>query len=241
MTRSRRSSLRCIASDCAYSPHAACAMRLQPRMRRKMLARNHVGLRRLPGSRDEVTAIARLFPGRSTTYFGTNATEARAQSLDRSAKYIHFAVHGILNARLPLDSSLALAVPTRASKDEGNGLLQAWEIFEHLRLNAELVTLSACETALGKEVSGDGLIGLTQAFLYAGARTVAASLWVVDDAATSHLMQRFYANIRAGQTKDEALQNAQRELIALGRRSTPSSALGRPAAWAAFVINGDWR
>jgi CHAT domain-containing protein len=88
-----------------------------------------------------------------------------------------------------------------------------WEIVERVRLDADLVVLSACESGLGKELGGEGLIGLTRAFQYAGARSVMASLWNVNDQATAELMIRFYRHLRAGKTKDEALRAAQRELI----------------------------
>ncbi|MCP4661409.1 MAG: CHAT domain-containing protein, partial [bacterium] len=92
-------------------------------------------------------------------------------------------------------------------------LLQAWEIFEHVRLDADLVVLSACQSALGEERGGDGLLGLTRAFQYAGARSVVASLWQVSDRVTPELMVRFYRHLRSGKPKDQALQAAQIELI----------------------------
>src|SRR6185436_16010655 len=103
--------------------------------------------------------------------------------------------------RLPLQTLLS------AGRD--NGLLQAWEVFEQVRLNADLVVLSACESALGKELGGEGLIGLTRAFQYAGARTVLASLWKISDRTTAELMVRFYKHLKDGMTKDEALRAAQ--------------------------------
>ena len=112
----------------------------------------------------------------ATVYLGAEATEGRAKSIAKT-RYLHFATHGLLDARSPLDSALALTVPAERRAGEENGLLQAWEIFEQLRIDADLVTLSACETALGDDVAGEGLIGLTRAFHYAGARTVLASLW----------------------------------------------------------------
>jgi CHAT domain-containing protein len=104
-----------------------------------------------------------------------------------------------------------------------------------VRLDADLVTLSACSSALGKEVAGEGLLGLTRAFQYAGARTVLASLWGVGDAGTAELMRRFYGYLKAGQTKDEALRRAQVDLLRSG------TDLARPFSWAAFELVGDWR
>ncbi|RPH55744.1 CHAT domain-containing protein, partial [bacterium] len=113
--------------------------------------------------------------------------------------------------------------------------LQAWEIFERVRLDADLVTLSSCETGLGRDAAGEGLIGLTRAFQYAGARSILASLWSVSDRSTAELMQRFYALLRAGHPKDLALQAAQREMVRAGGASS------HPYHWAAFELIGDWR
>ena len=134
----------------------------------------------LPATRREVEALSRGFGKQATVYLGAEATEGRAKSIAKT-RYLHFATHGLLDARSPLDSALALTVPAERRAGEENGLLQAWEIFEQLRIDADLVTLSACETALGDDVAGEGLIGLTRAFHYAGARTVLASLWAVAD------------------------------------------------------------
>jgi CHAT domain-containing protein len=139
----------------------------------------------------------------------------------------------LLDPRFPLDSALALSAPARSTRPGDDGLLQAWEIFERLRLSADLVTLSACETALGLEAQGEGLLGLTRAFHYAGARTVLSSLWSVSDRSTAELMHRFYAHLRAGAAKDQALALAQREML--------SSPYRHPYHWAAFQLDGDWR
>jgi CHAT domain-containing protein len=104
-----------------------------------------------------------------------------------------------------------------------------------MRIDADLVTLSACETGLGKELGGEGLVGLTRAFQYAGAHSVLASLWSVGDDSTAELMTRFYGYLKAGKTKDDALRAAQIELI---RTRRPSS---RPFHWAAFQLIGDWK
>ncbi len=200
----------------------------------------------LPYSRREVEQIAALYPAAARrTYLGREATEERAKAVD--ARILHFAVHGYLDDRLPLDSALALTIPDELGEDRDNGLLQAWEIFERVRLDADLVVLSACASGLGQELGGEGLIGLTRAFQYAGARTVAASLWNVDDQLTAGLMALFYRHLRDGKPKDEALRAAQIELI----RGPVDVAdeHGRPVAvdasapyyWAAFQLFGDWR
>jgi CHAT domain-containing protein len=187
----------------------------------------------LPATRDEVEAIARLFPTQTDLYVGDQARESTAKSIGRGVRFLHFACHGLLDERLPLNSALALSTPESLAEGEDNGLLQGWEIFESVRLDAELVTLSACSTALGKETGGEGLLGLTRAFQYAGARTVLASLWSVADKSTAKLMWHFYAGLKRGRAKDEALRDAQIALL--------KGPYSHPFHWAAFQLNGDWQ
>ena len=188
----------------------------------------------IPASRSELAALKRHFPESAEIFVGADATEERAGSVARATRIIHFATHGFVDEAFPLESGLVLSIPADGTEGKENGLLQAWEIFEGVRMDAELVTLSACQTALGKEVAGEGLLGLTWAFQYAGARSVLASLWEVNDASTADLMRRFYGHLRAGQPKAEALRRAQVELL---RRPATSA----PFLWAAFSLTGDWR
>lgn len=202
---------------------------------------------RLPASRREVLEIAALHRN-VRTYLGDGAREEGIKALDSDAKIIHIAAHGCYDDRLPLNSGLFLSLPTDdVTGKRENGFLQAWEIFESVRLDADLVVLSACQSGLGQELGGEGLIGLTRAFQYAGARSVAASLWQVDDQVTAELMLRFYRHLRSGKTKNTALQAAQIDLI-----QTPIEVRGddgetlmidasAPYFWAAFQILGDWR
>ena len=191
-------------------------------------------LKPLPSTRREVARIAKQFPGRAQTYLGDLATEERAKTLGQDTRYVHFACHGFLDERFPLDSALALSPPVASAEGGDNGLLQAWEIFDRVRIDADLVTLSACNTALGKEMGGEGLLGLTRAFHYAGARSVLGTLWGVPDTSTAILMERFYAHLAAGRSRDEALRAAQIEFVR--RRSS----LSHPFRWAAFQLSGDW-
>jgi CHAT domain-containing protein/Flp pilus assembly protein TadD len=186
----------------------------------------------LPASRGEVGELRRLFPEKSRVYLGSDATEERAKTEGPGGTILHFACHGLADESFPLESSLALSIPADWKPGQANGLLQAWEIFEQVRLDADLVTLSACDTALGKEMSGEGLLGLTRAFQYAGARSVLSSLWSVRDDSASELMRSFYRHLRGGKTKVEALRAAQ---IAMIRR------FAHPGRWAAFQLSGDWR
>jgi len=197
--------------------------------------RRGLKLEPLPATRDEVREIARLFPG-AEVYLGDEATEEHAKQAAPHADLLHFATHGLLDERFPLDSALALTLPTQLQEGQDNGLLQAWEIFENLRLHAHLVTLSACDTALGREMGGEGILGLTRAFQFAGARTVLASLWEVSDVSTARLMKRFYTYLRQGRTKDEALRAAQLDLI-----RSRNGKLSHPYHWAGFSLYGDWR
>jgi len=193
-----------------------------------------MGITPLPGTREEVEGIAELYPKQTVKYLGEEATEERAKGLGKEVRYVHFACHGLLDERFPLNSALALTVPEDPKEGQENGLLQAWEVFERVRLDAELVTLSACETGLGKEMGGEGLVGLTRAFQYAGARSVLASLWSVSDESTVGLMKGFYGGLKAGKGKDEALRDAQLGLLKDARTA-------HPFHWAPFQITGDWK
>jgi CHAT domain-containing protein/Tfp pilus assembly protein PilF len=200
----------------------------------------------LPNTRREVERIAEVYPGASV-YLGDQATEERAKSVGRDVRVLHFATHGYTDDRSPLDSALVLTMPAELRAGQENGLLQVWEIFESVRLDADLVVLSSCESALGRELSGEGLIGLTRAFQYAGARSVVASLWSVADRVTAELMARFYRHYAAGLSKDEALRAAQMELIRGPVRLTTSKGqdmkmdASAPFYWAAFELFGDRR
>ncbi len=206
------------------------------------------GLTALPHSRREVTEIGRLFSREPVgIYLGLDATEEQAKSLGKDVNIVHFAVHGVLDDLSPLDSFLAFTIPDETA-DRDNGLLQAWEIFERVRLDADLVVLSGCKTAIGPQRGGDGLISLSRAFQYAGARSVLASLWTVSDQSTAELMIRFYRHLRDGKPKDEALQAAQIELIRGGpievvdeNGNAVKKDYSAPYHWAAFQLIGDWQ
>jgi len=195
--------------------------------------RRGLRLESLPATRTEVKAISDLFP-KARVLLGRDATEEAIKELAPQARRLHFACHGLLDERFPLNSALALSIPDHHKEGRDNGLLQAWEIFEELRLHADLVTLSACDSGLGKEMGGEGWVGLARAFQLAGARSVVASLWSVEDISTANLMKRFYGYLRGGKTKDEALRRAQVALIR-------SPEFSHPYHWAAFQLSGDWQ
>lgn len=196
-------------------------------------ARRGLSLEPLPASRREVEELAAVYP-RTLSFLGSEATEERAKEVAPGARILHFACHGFVDQQAPLDSALVLSLPDPLEKGRENGLLQAWEIAENLSLDADLVTLSACDSALGRNSGSEGLISLTRAFQIAGARSVLASLWRVSDLSTADLMKRFYGHLRAGKPKDEALQAAQVELI-------HSREFSHPYFWGAFQLSGDWR
>lgn len=189
----------------------------------------------IPSTREEVESVASSFGARAEKYVGRAATEERVASAGPKARYLHFACHAVLDSRFPLDSALVLAPPEVEHPGNDNGLLQAWEIYERFKLDADLVTLSACDTALGKESGGEGLVGLVRAFHFAGVRSVLATLWKISDRSTPALMAEFYWSLKARLPMDEALRQAQRASIrGEGRHSDPYF-------WSAFELIGDWR
>ena len=159
----------------------------------------------------EAAEIKKLYPS-SAVLLRKAATKIRAKDLWSQYDILHFAAHAELKGDDPLSSAILLA------KGEGDeGRLQVGEVFE-MDLSASLVVLSGCETGLGKLSSGDELVGLTRAFIYAGTPSVVASLWKVDDASTAHLMSSFYRNLKT-KSKVESLRQAQLELIRGGKQS----------------------
>jgi tetratricopeptide (TPR) repeat protein len=239
----------------------------------------------LPGTRREVEALARLFQSDKRFTRALLGVQASEPELDRLAitkelkqfAYIHLATHGVIDEDIPQRSAVILTQTGLADpldevlnhKPVFDGRLLVREIQRSWDLKAELVTLSACETALGRETGGEGFVGFTQALLMSGARSVCLSLWKVDDTATALLMTRFYRNIlgkRPGLSKPmpkaEALREAKTWLQGLTRESanaaeselehlsrsglrreprTPVSEhpYERPHYWAAFVLVGD--
>jgi CHAT domain-containing protein len=193
------------------------------------------GFVRLRFSRQEAEAIAEFAPAQNRfTALDFIASRETAQSADLSQyRIVHFATHGLLNSQRPELSGIVLSLVDKGGRAQ-DGFLRLHEIY-NLKLNADLVVLSACQTALGKEVRGEGLIGLTRGFMYAGAARVVASLWRVDDRATAELMKRFYQGmLKEGLRPAAALRAAQVSMLKEKRWSTPHY-------WAAFTLQGEWR
>ncbi len=184
----------------------------------------------LPASRQEIAAIARLAGAGVHTLTGSAATEEAFRREAPSRQVIHLATYGVLNKQNPLFSFVELA-----SDSAHDGRLEAHEVFG-LHLEADLVVLSACQTGLGSGSladvpAGDDWVGLSRAFLHAGAKQVVATLWAVDDWSTAELMERFYQGFQSGTDPSRALAQAQRALLA-------ARATAHPFYWAGFVVAG---
>ena len=191
---------------------------------------------RLPFAAEEADAIAALVPeGERAVWTGFEANRQTATSDGLNQfRIIHFATHGLLDFHHPKLSCLLLSRFDKLGQPQ-DGFLRLQDVY-NLKLSADLVVLSACQTALGKEIRGEGLVGLTRGFLYAGAARVVASLWNVDDNATSKLMERFYGKMFGPEklTPASALRMAQIEMMREERWEDPHF-------WAAFVLQGEWK
>ena len=198
----------------------------------------------LPGARQEILSVARLLPATSVTVLtGKDASEQRVAELAGRSAVIHLATHGVIREDDPLESYLALS---RSGPGPGqDGLLTAQKVYG-LELHSDLVFLSACRSGLG-QLSGDGINGLTRAFMYAGTPSVIASLWDVADETTNRLVTGFYRAWLGGSDKARALRTAQLALLGAlraGRVSVPTT-YGRvvlpedPVFWASFVLQGE--
>jgi CHAT domain-containing protein/Tfp pilus assembly protein PilF len=191
---------------------------------------------RLGYSQDEAAALLSLVPpDRRLSALGFTASRETVLSGELGRyRIVHFSTHGVLDAEHPELSRLALSQVDEQGRPRPDGFVRAHEIYG-LRWAADLVVLSACQTALGQEIRGEGLVGLTRGFQYAGARAVLVSLWEVDDEATAELMRRFYGEmLEHGQSPAAALRTAQETL----RRQPEWQA---PYYWAGFILQGDWR
>jgi CHAT domain-containing protein len=221
----------------AYASNASSA--ISPELMRSVgdfsASASRNGFSRLPFSRDEAETIAKFVPKNSllkATDFQANRATAIGAELGRY-RMIHFATHGLLNSERPLLSGLVLSLFDENGKPQ-DGFLRMHEIYS-LQLPADLVVLSACQTALGKEIKGEGLVGLTRGFMHAGADRVVASLWQVDDLATAELMKRFYRGmLQDGMRPAAALRAAQIEIMKQKRWAAPYF-------WAGFILQGEYK
>ena len=190
---------------------------------------------RLPFSRQEAQTISSLFPSASSSQkidFDANRTNATEGSL-ANYQIVHFATHGLANSQNPELSGIVMSMVD----DQGNlvnGFLRLTDIF-NLKLAANLVVLSACQSGMGQNVKGEGMVGLTRGFMYAGAQRVAVSLWSVDDEGTAVLMQKFYQKMQEQKLAPAAaLRAAQIEMMQQEKWQSPYY-------WAAFTLQGEWK
>jgi CHAT domain-containing protein/predicted negative regulator of RcsB-dependent stress response len=192
---------------------------------------------RLEGTRTEAQQIAKLASGagrKADVWLGLDANESELESRDlRQYRVLHFATHGLLNAERPQFTGVVLSLV--GNREGTDGFLRTDEVF-NLKLGSPLVMLSACETGLGREKRGEGVMGLSRAFMYAGSPTVGVSLWSVADKSTADLMTDFYKHLLGAQptTPTAAMRAARLGLIG-GKK------FSAPFYWAPFVLVGDWK
>jgi CHAT domain-containing protein len=190
---------------------------------------------RLPFTRQEANQLIALTP-KGSSFSAIDFQASRATVLDPALgqyRYLHFATHGFLDSERPGLSALVFSMVDAQGKTQ-DGFLRANDIY-NLKLPAELVVLSACQTGLGKDIKGEGLVGLTRGFMYAGAARVVVSLWNVNDKATADLMTKFYEKmLKQGQRPAAALRAAQVEMWKQKQWQSPYY-------WAAFTMQGEWR
>ncbi|HET6975621.1 MAG TPA: CHAT domain-containing protein [Pyrinomonadaceae bacterium] len=198
-------------------------------------AKGQLSIPRLPFTRweaDQILAVAPAAGSLKALDFKANRSIATDGELSKY-RYVHFATHGYLDTSRANLSAIVLSLFDKEGKPQ-DGFLRTHDIY-NLKLPAELVVLSACETGLGKDVTGEGLEGLTRGFMYAGARRVIVSLWNVNDKATAALMQRLYVGmLRSGKTPAAALRAAQIEMLRTRQWQSPYF-------WAPFVLQGEWK
>lgn len=190
---------------------------------------------RLPFSRREAQTIYSIAPrGEATLRLDFDASKSAVTGGNlRDYRILHFATHGLLDSQHPELSALVFSLVDRHGRPQ-DGFLRLIDIY-NLDLNADLVVLSACQTAMGKQAQREGVIGLTRGFMYAGATRVMASLWSVDDEATAELMKKFYESmLRQGQSPSQALRTAQIWMYSQKNWKTPYY-------WGGFIMQGEWK
>lgn len=213
----------------------ASTLQLPPELERSARDAGGLSFERLRSSRDEAEEIVGLArDGGSLKALDFNASRATALSEELGRyRIVHFATHGLLNSLHPELSGLVLSLVDEQGQPQ-DGFLRAHEVY-NVKLGADLVVLSACQTALGKEVRGEGLVGLTRGFMYAGSPRVVASLWRVPSKATAELMKRFYRGMLVGGLRPAAALRAAQ--VGMWREQR----WREPYYWAAFVLQGEWR
>ena len=224
---------------------------------RSALVRSGFSLPRLPETRDEVLKIGALFGYKANDpniKLDMDASKSEILKSDLgNYRFIHFATHGLLSGDIPYILEPALVLSQPGNRNPEDGFLKMSEILE-LKLNADAVVLSACKTALGKEIAGEGIVGLSRAFMLAGSKSVIVSLWSVESNSTAVLMKSFYSHLKPGRSKEEALRLAKQELknqslastdfsrgvTIAGRDKKIQTGTSHPFFWAPFILIGEW-
>jgi CHAT domain-containing protein len=192
---------------------------------------------RLPYTKREAASIIALAPAhlrKLALGFEVNHQTATSEELG-AYRYVHFATHGWVDNARPALSAILLSMVDEEGRRREDGLLRLGEIY-NLKLPVEMVTLSACSTAVGENIKGEGLMGLTRGFMYAGAARVTASLWQADDQATAELMKRFYEGM-LGEPRLRPAAALRAAQIAMSKQKQWQA----PYYWAAFALQGEWR
>jgi CHAT domain-containing protein len=222
--------------DVAYENQGGAGRRIAPpdtlrgRFERGFADFAGVPLHDLPQTRTEVENIGKIVGKNAEILLGSTATESTFKKEPLSEfRVLHLAVHGFADPQYPERSALVLGADPKSGED---GLLQVREI-KRLRLNAELTTLSACDSGVGKLQGEEGVSDLAEAFLAAGSKTVVASLWSADDTFASALMERFYQRLALGESTSSALRGAKLDML------TKYGEQVSPFYWAAYVAIGD--
>lgn len=225
---------------------------------RSAVIKSGFSLPRLPETRDEVLRIGELFGykiNNPNIKLDMDATKSELlKSNLGNYRFIHFATHGILSGDIPYILEPAIVLTQPGNRNPDDGFLKMSEILE-LKLNADAVVLSACKTALGKEIAGEGVVGLSRAFMLAGSKSVIVSLWSVESNSTAVLMKSFYSHLtKPGRSKEEALRLAKQELKnqslisddvsrgvkITGRDKKTQTSTAHPFFWAPFILIGEW-
>jgi CHAT domain-containing protein len=209
---------------------------LERSLRESGLTEAGVRIPRLINTRREAAAVVALATEQDRKQsLDFEASRATATSAELGQyRFVHFATHGLLNSQHPELSGVVLSLVDKQGKPQ-DGFLRLIDIY-NLRLPVELVVLSACQTGLGKEIRGEGLVSLTRGFMYAGAPRVVASLWKVDDKATAELMKRFYQGMLGDQKLRPAAALRAAQVVMWKQKQWRE-----PYYWAAFVLHGEWR
>ena len=201
---------------------------------RRSIAETGGSLERLPFARKEAEAILSLSNKGGFAALDFNASRATATSSEIGRyRVVHFATHALINSKHPELTGIVLSLVDQQGRPQ-NGFLAAHDVY-NLKLGADLVVLSACRTALGKEIKGEGLVSIVRGFMYAGAPRVVASLWDVRDQAAAELMKRFYRSFLGdGLRPAAALRSAKISML-------KEKQWEAPYYWAGFILQGEWK